>query len=274
MLISKKKSLYQKLFLSMIDAFEITLRFLDVVVVKEYLDTNKPNDDFKKLLIEKLFKKMSLGDWLSIFRDGSRFLVEEENLFFPKLNSYAIKKDSGKPKNAKIMESYDTLINVRNKFKGYSTNCTEKEYHDLYDECIPHMEAICGGLSFLADYEYLAVKTTKGEQVFHVEFEDYTLDELCEITKLMLSQKQMSITEEAMDRLRSNYEVAMKSKDYGNGRFVRKMLEEAEMNLAERILEMGDIEFNDALITTLEASDIEEYKVMEKNEKISIGFAC
>ena len=109
---------------------------------------------------------------------------------------------------------------------------------------------------------------------FHVEFEDYTLDELCEITKLMLSQKQMSITEEAMDRLRSNYEVAMKSNDYGNGRFVRKMLEEAEMNLAERILEMGDIEFNDALITTLEASDIEEYKAIEKNEKISIGFAC
>lgn len=31
---------------------------------------------------------------------------------------------------------------------------------------------------------------------------------------------------------------------------------------------------NDALITTLEASDIEEYKVMEKKEKISIGFAC
>ena len=72
MLISKKKSSYQKLFLSMIDAFEITLRFLGVVVIKEYLDTEKPNEDFNKLLIEKLFKKMSLGDWLSIFRDGSK----------------------------------------------------------------------------------------------------------------------------------------------------------------------------------------------------------
>lgn len=168
MLISKKKSSYQKLFLSMIDAFEITLRFLGVVVIKEYLDTEKPNEDFNKLLIEKLFKKMSLGDWLSIFRDGSRYLVEEENLFFPELNAYAIRKGSGKPKNAKIMESYDKLISVRNKFKGHSTNCTEKEYHDLYDECIPHMEAIWGGLSFLADYEYLAVKTTKGEHVIDI----------------------------------------------------------------------------------------------------------
>ncbi|SCW51458.1 hypothetical protein SAMN02910400_01097 [Lachnospiraceae bacterium C10] len=131
MLISKKKSSYQKLFLSMIDAFEITLRFLGVVVIKEYLDTEKPNEDFNKLLIEKLFKKMSLGDWLSIFRDGSRYLAEEENLFFPELNAYAIRKGSDKPKNAKIMESYDKFINVRNKFKGHSTNCTEKEYHNL-----------------------------------------------------------------------------------------------------------------------------------------------
>lgn len=109
---------------------------------------------------------------------------------------------------------------------------------------------------------------------FHIEFEDYTLDELCEITKLMLSQKKMSIAEAAMERLRNNYEIAMKSNDYGNGRFVRKMLEEAEMNLAERILELGDIEIDDALITTLEVSDIEEYKAVEKKEKNSIGFAC
>ena len=173
----------------MIDAFEITLRFLGVVVIKEYLDTEKPNEDFNKLLIEKLFKKMSLGDWLSIFREGSRYLVEEENLFFPELNLYAIRKGSGKPKNAKIMESFDKLINFRNKFKGHSTNCTEKEYHDLYDECMPHMEAILGGLSFLADYEYLAVKTTKGDHVIDIyqklngskdieELEDRSIDQI------------------------------------------------------------------------------------------------
>lgn len=109
---------------------------------------------------------------------------------------------------------------------------------------------------------------------FQIEFEDYTLEELCDITKLMLTQKKMTITDEAMDRLKANYEIAMQSNDYGNGRFVRKMLEEAEMNLAERILEMGDVEFSDELITTIEASDIEEYKISKKKEKITIGFAC
>ena len=47
MLISKKKSSYQKLFLSMIDAFEITLRFLGVIVIKELIRARK----LKSLLI-------------------------------------------------------------------------------------------------------------------------------------------------------------------------------------------------------------------------------
>lgn len=189
MLISKKKSSYQKLFLSMIDSFEITLRFLSVVVIKEYLDVKKINEDFNRLLLEKLFKKMSLGDWLSIFREGSRCLSGENGLFFPELNSYAIRIVSGKPKNAKVMESYDKLIHVRNRYKGHSTNCTEKEYHELYDECMPHMEAIWSGITFLADYEYLAVKTTKSEHVIDLyqrlngakdseEFEDRTIDDI------------------------------------------------------------------------------------------------
>lgn len=109
---------------------------------------------------------------------------------------------------------------------------------------------------------------------FRIEFEDYSLDELCEITKLMLRQKQMMITDAAMDKLRSNYETAMQSNEYGNGRFVRKMLEEAEMNLAERILKSGDMEISNEIITTIEEADICTYTDTEKKEKIKIGFAC
>lgn len=52
------------------------------------------------------------------------------------------------------------------------------------------------------------------------------------MTKLMLSRKHMTATEAAMEKLRRNYEGVHGSRDYGNGRFVRKMLEEAEMNLS------------------------------------------
>ncbi|MDE7282322.1 MAG: stage V sporulation protein K, partial [Lachnospiraceae bacterium] len=69
---------------------------------------------------------------------------------------------------------------------------------------------------------------------FQVEFEDYSTSELCDITRLMLSKKQMMITDEAMEKLKNIYESVKESSDFGNGRFVRKMLEAAEMNLAER----------------------------------------
>lgn len=109
---------------------------------------------------------------------------------------------------------------------------------------------------------------------FQVEFEDYSLNELCEITRLMLSQKKMTITENAMKKLRAIYEAVREENDYGNGRFVRKMLEEAEMNLAERILKMGDVEITNEMITTIEETDIPTYDFTKKEEKRTIGFAC
>ncbi len=107
---------------------------------------------------------------------------------------------------------------------------------------------------------------------FHVEFEDYSTDELCDITKLMLSKKQMTITDAAMEKLRKNYESVRGSNDFGNGRFVRKILEEAEMNLAERVLQSGESEVTAQLITTIDESDIPEPDTKKHHKEKQIGF--
>lgn len=108
---------------------------------------------------------------------------------------------------------------------------------------------------------------------FQVEFEDYTTDELCDITKLMVSEKQMTITDAAMNILRQNYDIVRGENDYGNGRFVRKMLEEAEMNLAERVLQYKESEITKELITTIEECDIPNLSARKKTIR-RIGFAC
>ena len=108
---------------------------------------------------------------------------------------------------------------------------------------------------------------------FQVEFEDYTTDELCDITKLMVSEKQMIITDAAMNKLRQNYDIVRGENDYGNGRFVRKMLEEAEMNLAERVLQYKEYEITKELITTIEECDIPNRSTRKRAVK-RIGFAC
>ncbi len=108
---------------------------------------------------------------------------------------------------------------------------------------------------------------------FQIEFDDYSTDELCEITKLMLEKKQMTVTDAAMEKLRDLYDKAREEEDYGNGRFVRKTLEEAEMNLAERIIAAGETDLTEELITTIEACDIPEPSFDKKDTGVPFGFA-
>lgn len=109
---------------------------------------------------------------------------------------------------------------------------------------------------------------------FQVEFEDYTTDELCDIARLMLSKKQMRITDAAMCKLRDGFGRARESSDYGNGRYVRKVLEEAEMNLAERLFQSGETDITTELLTTMEACDIPAWSERKRGRDCRIGFAC
>ena len=108
---------------------------------------------------------------------------------------------------------------------------------------------------------------------YQVEFEDYSTDELCDIAKLMLARKHMAITNLAMEKLKNHFKKAREDKDYGNGRFARKMLEEAEMNLAERIMALGEKEIDTQLVTTIDESDIPEVPVRDDKSMRKIGFA-
>lgn len=113
---------------------------------------------------------------------------------------------------------------------------------------------------------------------FQVSFDDYSTDELCEITTLMAGKKGLTVTDAALEKLRENYEIAQKQDGYGNGRYVRKMLEEAEMNLAERITESlapgSESELTEEMITTIDACDIPQVQIAEKAKARRIGFAC
>lgn len=112
----------------------------------------------------------------------------------------------------------------------------------------------------------------KSRIAFHVTFNDYSTDELCKITELMASKKHIAITEKAMDKLRSDFDAARVNDDYGNGRYVRKILEEAEMNLANRVVQLPESEITPEIITTIEECDIPDFKP-DAGTKRRIGFA-
>ena len=113
----------------------------------------------------------------------------------------------------------------------------------------------------------------KSRIAFQIDFDDYTVDELVDITNLMASKKGLTLTEEAMDKLKDSYSKVCGEDDYGNGRYVRKLLEEAEMNLAERVFGAGVEEPNEDDFTTLDVCDIPESSYVKKEAVRKIGFA-
>ncbi|MCR5059759.1 MAG: AAA family ATPase [Saccharofermentans sp.] len=113
----------------------------------------------------------------------------------------------------------------------------------------------------------------KSRIAFNVHFEDYNTEELCKITELMVSKKQLTLTDAAMDKLRKNFDAARVHDDYGNGRYVRKLLEEAEMNQANRMITLPIDELTAEELTTIDACDIPDF-VPENKAKTRIGFAC
>lgn len=106
---------------------------------------------------------------------------------------------------------------------------------------------------------------------FHVPFADYDSTELCRIADLMSRKNGMHIEKDALDKLVRAFDVAKSEKDFGNGRYVRNLFEQAKMNQASRLLEKNFDAISADEITTITADDIiiPEPKVCEKRR---IGF--
>jgi Holliday junction resolvasome RuvABC ATP-dependent DNA helicase subunit len=105
---------------------------------------------------------------------------------------------------------------------------------------------------------------------FHVDFPDYNAEELCGILKLMSEDKGYTLDDSAEEKCRAIFEIACKNAEFGNGRFVRNVLEQAIIKQSLRIVDEYQNENVDKkIISVLSASDFEinaaeTYKTTEK----------
>lgn len=107
---------------------------------------------------------------------------------------------------------------------------------------------------------------------FHVPFADYSTHELCEIAKLMGRDKGMRLSEEAMQKLAVLFDTAKAQTDFGNGRYVRNLFEQAKMNQAVRLAGLDFDKITDAELSTITAEDIVAPPLLKADEKQKIGF--
>ena len=107
---------------------------------------------------------------------------------------------------------------------------------------------------------------------FHVPFDDYTAEELVEISKLMIKNTDNKIDDSAIGKLNSIFDEAVKVRNFGNGRYARNIIEKAEMNRASRLAKMRTDEVTKDMLETFVSEDFESDIKQAKNDKC-IGFS-
>ena len=107
---------------------------------------------------------------------------------------------------------------------------------------------------------------------FHVPFDDYNTDELAAIAELTAQNMGMHFDSAAHKKLCNIFEEARTFSDFGNGRYVRNLVEQSQMEHANRLIQMNYEDITSEIITTLCEEDIPMPGKKEYLPKRQIGF--
>ena len=108
---------------------------------------------------------------------------------------------------------------------------------------------------------------------FHVPFADYDADELCDIARMIGKQKGITLTDAAIEKLHTVFDAMRLQPDFGNGRYVRNVIELSRMNQATRLMALDPEKMTETVLRSIEAADIEVPAVQTAPPKPRIGFA-
>lgn len=110
---------------------------------------------------------------------------------------------------------------------------------------------------------------------FHVDFPDYGSDELMGILEKMLLDKQYVMTSQAKAKAQQIFKQVCTRNEFGNGRFVRNLFEQAVNRQATRISESAEEEIGREKLFELQEVDLDVniVKQYDKEQIRPIGFS-
>lgn len=100
---------------------------------------------------------------------------------------------------------------------------------------------------------------------FHVDFKDYNDQELLDIARVLANKMSLKIDESAEEKLLQTFAEARKDKSFGNGRFVRNLLDKSKIQLAGRLMKTDLQCLSDEELVTLKLEDIVFEKPQDKS---------
>ena len=168
-----------------------------------------------------------------------------------------------------IDEAY-SLVDDSRSFADEAINTIVQEMENHRDDVIVIFAGYPGKMEeFLGKNEGL-----RSRIAFHLDFPDYTPDEMVKILLLMSEQRGYKIEKAAVEKCRLIFERACREEDFGNGRFVRNLLEQAELAQSHRIASRSRGRISKRTLVNLTTEDFDvNISRKVKEARIPIGFA-
>lgn len=169
-----------------------------------------------------------------------------------------------------VDEAY-SLVDEGDQFGDEAINTIVQEMENYRDEVIVIFAGYPDRMrAFLDKNEGL-----RSRIAFYIEFPDYSVEELIQIMDLMLEKRGYSLTESARQKAMALMKGGCTKKDFGNGRFVRNVVEQAIMRQSLRLYELlqGGKELTDDEMSLLVEEDLQvENCLLGEDSKHILGF--
>ena len=169
-----------------------------------------------------------------------------------------------------IDEAY-SLVEDNRTYGAEAINTIVQEMENYRDEVIVIFAGYPEKMKeFLEQNEGLASRIA-----FHLNFPDYSPEELTQILDLMLEKSEYRMDERTRGKCFSICADACREENYGNGRFVRNLLDHAIMRQADRLIrehQNGTLGKEEACLLT--ADDFEMIGLKKKPQSRQIGFCA
>lgn len=166
-----------------------------------------------------------------------------------------------------IDEAYSLVENTRGEFGDEAINTIVQETENNRDDTI----VIFAGYPDEMQEFFSRNPGLRSRVPFMIHFCDYTPEEMVEISELEAKKRGFSVSSEAKEKIAVICESSSDSKDVGNGRFCRNLIEGAILNYASRVY--GNTEGTACKDFTLYENDIVIPDTFENSEsKSPIGF--
>lgn len=165
-----------------------------------------------------------------------------------------------------IDEAYSLLDGDHNTFGIEAINCIVQEMENHREDTIVIFAGYPDEMK-----DFLEKNPGMNSRIaFHIDFDNYNEEELFAITELMAKKMALKLDKNVKDFLIPTYKEAMESKTFGNGRYVRNLLEQAMLNHCDRISkeDLTTISNDDLVTINVEDFNIEP---VDKPKK-GIGF--